>query len=302
MRGTLVIAIAVAITAAGVGAWNAWRIQELTAALEGATAAAERASVEASSETAQLRTDVGRLFQDVVEVRGAAVNTERFRHALRNVDRRLREVAATIGREQRFRQQALALVPVGADVNRLRVLRAAAGEPRRLVISWSIGESYASRSGVFVWRGTTGSLTAPGPAGEWALEYATNLQPQRDQVRVGSPTSSTVEESAFGDDAGISDTADVTGDGYTDVLIGEFSHGSGGCAHRRLLAAVDGVMRPIFDHEACEATVALQRGNLRVSQAYRPRGCQSIHGCAVRIRILRWNGAGWDVLRRRTVR
>jgi hypothetical protein len=302
MRTTPVIAVVLATLAIGVGGWNAWRIQDFTAALD-RLAAATATATQARSETAQLSGEVAALEQDLQEARASAADAEQTRRSLHRLSRRVNGVANAVSSQRGLAQQAQQLlVPLGADVDRMRVLQAAAGEPRRLVVSWSIGgQSHGTRSGVFVWRSTAAALTAPGPAVAWTLEYATNLQPEADQVTVGSPTSFTVEDSPFGDGAGIADTADVTGDGYADVLVGEFSTGTGGCAHRRVLAAVDGVMRAVFEHEACEATVTLRPGRLRVSQSYRPRGCESIHGCAARIRILRWNGAGWDVVDRRVV-
>ena len=300
MKVTNVVVAVIAVVAMGLGGWSARR----AAALDEAEATASVEGAQSEDELAELHWEVASLWRRLEYVRSTTTDAgTRTRRGLRELRRDFDDLGDVDWRLGQLENRARRVVPVGADVDHVEVLPAAGGERSRLVVAWSIGSQLlGDRKGVFVWRQDATPLTKPGLPDEWSLEYATNLESERDRVTVGTPGSWTTEPSPSGDFASIADVADVTGDGYDDVLIGEFSGGTGACGKWRVLAAVDGIFRSVFEHEACgESSVQMRTGRLRVWTS-EPTVCFKGGNtrCTTHLKILQWDGAGWDVVRRRT--
>lgn len=90
------------------------------------------------------------------------------------------------------------------------------------------------------------------------------------------------------------DRGDVTGDGRTDVLLGEENGGTGGCGVRRVLAPSPLRAREIYRRHLCEAYVAVEDGAVVVDEAIGPcpRSRAGAHCFGGRkTSELRWNGS-----------
>lgn len=281
---TAVGVVAIAACAAGV-----WLISR--------TDAAQRELTAVHSELAEVRESTAALERRTPEPQPTRPPAQPVR--LDGVRARLRGLGQRVRAHGR-RVQVLA--PVGATVEDVTVLRARGGEPRRLVVEWSIGardDSLPTRTGVFIWQPPADPLTKPGLLHNWELAYALNLRPPAERVVVGTPSAWTREHSPG---ARISHTTgDLTRDGYPEILTFEASTGSGGCGTWRVLSGQGGVIESLLRRETCEADMAIRNGNLRIDQSYQPKGCRAIHGCARRRTVLRWDGAEFERVSRRTI-
>lgn len=277
----------VAIAACAAGVW-----------LMSRTDSAERELAALRSELAEVRETAAALERRTPEPEPTQPPAEPVR--LDGVRERLRGLGQRVRTLQR---RSRVLAPVGAVIDDVTVLRAQGGEPRRLVVTWSIpardDPQYSTRSGVFVWQPPADPLTKPGLLHSWELAYALNLRPQAQHVVVGTPSAWTREASA-GLDITLT-TGDLTDDGYPEILTFEASGGSGGCGTWRVLSGQNGAFDSLLRRETCEADIAIRNGNLRIDQSYQPKGCDAIHGCARRRTVLRWDGSGFERISRRTI-
>lgn len=249
-------------------------------------ATARNESRRLSGDLADLRSEIAQAREDAAEARlAAAAGPGRT-----PPDPRVAALEATV---RRMSDPARRLVPRGASVVQSQQLSGGRGEPRRLAVAWATdNDGVPERSGVFVWEPAGGSVAAPGVAGDWRLAFGINLLSGR-RVTVGSASAATTARSDLAR-AGIADAGDVTGDGYRDLLTFEDSTGSGGCGTWRVIAAAAGSVQQVFEQSTCEAELAItRRGLLRVRQAFKPRGCPSIHGCTIRTTVLRFDAGHW---------
>lgn len=262
------------------------------------TDSAERELAALRSELGEVRDTTAALERATPEPQPTQPPAEPVR--LGGVRERLRALGERVRVQER---RARALAPVGAIVDGVTTLRARGGEPRRLVVTWSIRPRHfpeeVTRTGLFIWQPRADPLTNPGLLHSWELAFALNLRSQAGRVVVGRPSAWTRQRSSG---AYISSTTgDLTRDGYPEILTFEASTGSGGCGTWRVLSGQDGVIESLLRRETCEADWAIRHGNLRIDQSYQPKGCRAIHGCARRRTVLRWDGADFERISRRTI-
>jgi hypothetical protein len=200
-------------------------------------------------------------------------------------------------------------VPTGASVGGFRVHAAEAGLPPQVVVSWSIDRYLAGESdlelwnGVFVWHAVP---SAGGTATEWQARWTISMP-----LLLGLPAfvgrsqdgfvpgfSEQRAVSRIGDFGYYFDTRDVTGDGYPEILIADPSGGSGACALYRMLTPVRSGLRQILYRSHCEGDVAMVDGLVRIRGALYPNGCERAHGCGSYVKLIRWDGEGWDLVSR----
>lgn len=187
--------------------------------------------------------------------------------------------------------------PPEARILAVQPISKSSGVPAQLALAWERGDhgSLPEEIGLLLWQHTGGLQSS------WRVVYAIHDFTQSGIFRAGSPGRLRRAHPDIGLVWRIGmDVGDVTGDGHGDVLVFEEGSGTAGCSLFRVLANMARIVQQIYFEEACETNMAItEAGLLKVDEATYPKGCENIHGCGRRIRLLRWNGAGWDGVERR---
>jgi hypothetical protein len=239
-----------------------------------ALAAARRASAEAAATTAQ-----------------EAKRTSKRANALEG---RLYGAKVDL---QRLKPLAVALSQRGRKVFETRLLTGC--DDDLLVVSWH-DPGPATFSGIDVWSVSRENRS-------WELVYIAEPRPSFEldtpsYVLHGSPDAPVREEVEFVQLIDITDTGDANGDGLEDLAVQETGAGTGACGFVKLLRNTGTTLEEAYRHEGCNHGLSIERGHLVLGEAWRPKGCENIHGCGTRETWMRWDGGSWtatDVRRER---
>jgi hypothetical protein len=93
---------------------------------------------------------------------------------------------------------------------------------------------------------------------------------------------------------------DLTGDGVADALTFEDTGGSGACGTWRVIGVESGDASELFSKQTCDTDVRIVTGDLRMRASVYAPGDAHCCPSAYRTSTLRWNGQGWEVVRRAT--
>jgi hypothetical protein len=185
--------------------------------------------------------------------------------------------------------------PADARVLQVRPIRGAGGVPAQLVLTWERGDESAPRElGLLLWQYTGGLRVS------WKVVYLIHDRPRNGVAQAGPPGDLHRTREAIGISGIGFDLGDLTGDGHHELLTEEHGSGTAGCAFFRVLATEGSEIRQIRVEETCETHMNITRdGLLEISEAVYPKWCESPHGCALRIRSLKWNGGAWQQVGKR---
>lgn len=180
-------------------------------------------------------------------------------------------------------------VPSDALVNEVWPIAEAGGVPAQLLVTWKRNGSPPGEFGLLLWQHSSA------PRGPWKVVYRVQHRPFTGIMRVGRPGHLRRKAAKVGGVFGISvGLGDLNGDSHGDVLTRELGSGSGGCTLFRVLANEGARVRQIRFENACEMEMEITRtGLLEITHATYGEGCENIHGCGRRIRLLRWTGTVW---------
>lgn len=182
--------------------------------------------------------------------------------------------------------------PADARIVHVRPIAESGGAPAQLVLTWARGgdESVPDEIGLLLWQYTGGLQVS------WKVVYLVHDRPLAGVMRAGPPGGLRRARADIGVVSRIAvAVGDLTGDGHSDVLAVEQGSGTAGCSLFRALANEGKRVRQIRFEEACETSMSITKeGLLEIEEATYGKGCQNIHGCGRRIRLLRWNGAEWE--------
>ncbi len=155
------------------------------------------------------------------------------------------------------------LLPEGAAPLGARV----AEEPvPQIALAWYRGEDpFARESGFVLWQ------RLPGDA-PWRAVYGFTDRPARGVLGISV------------------ELAELTGDGWPDLLVREDTGGTGACATWRVVASSQGGAQELWRHTACDTEVQAARGRLLVREAV--YGPEDPHCCpsGLRVRTLAFDG------------
>jgi hypothetical protein len=96
------------------------------------------------------------------------------------------------------------------------------------------------------------------------------------------------------------ENGDLTGDGIPDALTFEDIGGSGACGTWRVVRLDASGASELFSKQTCDTDVRIVDGDLQMRESVYAPGDAHCCPSAYRTTTLRWDGQGWEIVRRRT--